>query len=65
MTLSKRARQGEPKETDMSKQEAIRHAVALWESEDRTYWKHIRAKVVDDALMDFYGVLPRAAAEAA
>jgi len=47
-------------ETDMSKQEAIRHAVALWESEDRTYWKHIRAKVVDDALMDFYGVLPRA-----
>ena len=44
----------------MRKQDAICHAVELWESEDRPYWKYIRGQVVDEALMDLYGVLPRA-----
>jgi len=43
----------------MSKQESIRNAVKLWKQEDRLYWKAIRSKVVDEALLDFYGVLPR------
>lgn len=44
----------------MTKQAAITHAIHLWVTEDRPYWKYIRGSVVDDALMDFYGVMPRA-----